>query len=527
MNGLNRFDGVLFKNYYHDYKDSSSLPGKRINSIVEDSLHNIWIGTNKGMSRYDYKNDRFSNFYRSLSDSGIHDQIVPFWSTPDKVLCFEGNSHITSYDVRTFRKTKLVAITDTGHIIGMGASDQYPVYDLKTQKVWFILGNRFLPGGGLRCVDITNGKTKDYGWECTRHIKNHCHDAEAMRYDSRRNSIWLNTNDGLVEFSLDELRFHPVKAFAKWTALSDYTRFCGISIDTSGRIWVATFPKGIFIYDPRNGMLTRPFENDSVLQKEVSYWNAVLYCDNQGITWSGGWLRKGFYQITPFSQAIRRYTADPLKPHSLNTNSVKSFIKGPGGKLWMGTNRGINIFDPHSDEFSQLKLENVMGLGNNIIPTWIDTVNRYAILFTAPPVGIYRMNLDTRKISTVHFVNTEGLPLSNVEPRLPRHYKRGSILAADLPDRQSVFFLDEQHDTANEILHFAPGTIDESRPLVENDEWLFLRRPEAPTNLSYREINGRWTLSPTALDSVPWSIIIYNERDNSYWAGGNGLPPPL
>src|SRR5690242_18354595 len=50
--GLNRFDGSRWKNYFADSISSATIIGNNIESIKEDSLHNIWIGTDKGLSRY-------------------------------------------------------------------------------------------------------------------------------------------------------------------------------------------------------------------------------------------------------------------------------------------------------------------------------------------------------------------------------------------------------------------------------------------------------------------------------------------
>ncbi|HET7897164.1 MAG TPA: two-component regulator propeller domain-containing protein, partial [Flavisolibacter sp.] len=60
--GLNRFDGSTFKIFYPDKNTPGTIGGAYTFSLVEDSLHNIWIGTNKGVSRYDINTDTFQNF---------------------------------------------------------------------------------------------------------------------------------------------------------------------------------------------------------------------------------------------------------------------------------------------------------------------------------------------------------------------------------------------------------------------------------------------------------------------------------
>src|SRR5689334_578029 len=61
--GLNRFDGNAFKKYPEEGSDRGNIASVyTAYGLIEDSLHNIWIGTNEGISRYDINADTFTNF---------------------------------------------------------------------------------------------------------------------------------------------------------------------------------------------------------------------------------------------------------------------------------------------------------------------------------------------------------------------------------------------------------------------------------------------------------------------------------
>src|SRR5580704_249272 len=105
---LNRFDGNTFKTYLHDSKNSGNIAGDMIYGLVEDSLHNIWVGTDRGLSRYDIKADTFVNFSTA----------TPFWSTPKEIYCLE-NAKIVAYDIHSFAKT-IKAKLDTNDLVGFG-----------------------------------------------------------------------------------------------------------------------------------------------------------------------------------------------------------------------------------------------------------------------------------------------------------------------------------------------------------------------------------------------------------------------
>ncbi len=61
------------------------------------------------------------------------------------------------------------------------------------------------------------------------------HDAEDMVYDPKRNSIWINSGDGLLEFSLNDKQFRPVEALEKLTEQKSYDRGVGVDIDRQGQ----------------------------------------------------------------------------------------------------------------------------------------------------------------------------------------------------------------------------------------------------------------------------------------------------
>ena len=64
--GLNRYDGVGFRIYD---RDDLSLASDFIHAIEEDDDGNIWVGTDAGVSVYDYVKDRFFPL-TAVSDKG-------------------------------------------------------------------------------------------------------------------------------------------------------------------------------------------------------------------------------------------------------------------------------------------------------------------------------------------------------------------------------------------------------------------------------------------------------------------------
>ncbi|MFZ6014269.1 MAG: ligand-binding sensor domain-containing protein, partial [Bacteroidota bacterium] len=67
--GLQRYDGYSFKTYLANEHDTTSLSSSYIQEILEDSHHNLWIGTlDGGLCWYDPALDRFIRFQHDAAN---------------------------------------------------------------------------------------------------------------------------------------------------------------------------------------------------------------------------------------------------------------------------------------------------------------------------------------------------------------------------------------------------------------------------------------------------------------------------
>ena len=71
--GLNRFDGYHFVNYYYSSRDSLSIPHNLVRSLLCTKDGQMFIGTGKGLARYDYTTipklrEQFNLAYKSGID---------------------------------------------------------------------------------------------------------------------------------------------------------------------------------------------------------------------------------------------------------------------------------------------------------------------------------------------------------------------------------------------------------------------------------------------------------------------------
>ena len=515
--GLCRFDGSQFRKYFHDPKDRHTIAGNIVFGLVEDSLHNIWVGTLSGLSRYDIKADTFLNFANTQKDNPNR-SFIPFWATRNEIYALESNSTLVAFNTHSLVRKALLQFT-ADDSLETRQNVPYNIYDSKSNSIWMLRGLLGVKGGGLLEISLSDGRKTAYSWNCFRGIPNHSHFAEAMLFDEKRNSIWINSDDGLLEFTIADKQFHPVDAMEDEINSKNYGRFVGIDMDLQGRIWLATYPKGIMIYNPSSHALTTPFPEDSITQKKVSEENDGIYCDRDGITWCSFWSPKGIYQLLPFSPAVRLYKPDPNYEDYFGPNSVVDFAREETGKIWMGTAAGLRLFNQKTGEISAVP--------QNYFPE-IKTANIWPALGVDSNGGKFLLYADDRlyqiipgshHASLIQFEDSLGKPISVTGPRFTMPFRKNWLVHAYYQDKDIIFQGNWNNSEAKQVI-VIPNNTDLLFMTTDGDHLLFLKRDEFLGNLTYNYVDGKWLQRPHPMDSLQWTSIFFNSKDNSYWVAG-------
>ena len=502
--GLCRFDGAVFEKMIFDKNKRNAINSEGIMGFVEDSLHNIWIGTKYELSRYDIRADTFTNFVKANDSIHYKRPAVPFWSTRDFVYCLETDQSIVSYNIHSFQKKVLLTLTDTENSQVGGLGLNYAILDEASNCLWMLeLYDQKEDRGGLLRVSLDDGKRQRYTWPFYSNNTSHRHSALGMRLDRKRNSIWLNSSDGLLEFSLDDRQFHYIDALNEFVKLKDYDRNLGIDIDQGGRIWLTTTPTGVLIYDPETNFAKQLFSDPDLLKK-TGVGNDHIYCDRDGIVWTSYWGGvSGISEFLPFNPPVKRYAGNPKNSDSLSSGIIYTIIPADKGKLWIGTRDGLNIFDPATEKFEVLRENDLPGIrGTVIVPLYIDTIRQKAWLNAGlNEAGFesktYEMDIRTRICRPIVFrdqskqIVTSSNLYSNFFP-----YNDGIML---VDENFGLFEMKWDSLYADLLIPFK-GAV--GGGVVEEDQFMFFQRGGDEPNFTFENKNGKWTRVPTC--SIAW-----------------------
>jgi PAS domain S-box-containing protein len=174
-------------------------------------------------------------------------------------------------------------------------------------------------------------------------------------FEDSRKRLWVGAGGlSLYDREKDRFDYHPQARAAN--AGADFV-IRAIREDRQGRLWLATEGEGLFRYDPEQRVSKR-YVNDPRQPGSLSHDAAIgLLCDRQGRIWIG--TRRGLDRYDPGSDSFVHALEAPGVPERLRRASaealfVESLYEAQDGALWLGTmGEGLIRFDPEKGTAKQ------------------------------------------------------------------------------------------------------------------------------------------------------------------------------
>jgi diguanylate cyclase (GGDEF)-like protein len=313
----------------------SELPNDLIMAIAQDADGFVWLGTQGGLKRWDGTHSRF--YTAGAASGSLPDNVVTVLHCDPQGHLWIGTdtAGISRYDAGTDTFVR-VRLNNAAAEAGVSA-----IIDDRKGGLW--VGT----GGGLFHVDrngvatpaITSGREGEARSGSPRY------QVLALLLD-RAGMLWVGTRSGLAKANLAEHRFDqvslPLGADAEPGTQAEISR---LMLDSTGAIWVGTQKNGTFIVPPDNApILAAPAPQDSS-GATIPYGVYAIEEVVPGVIWIGTDGR-GILEIQRRTGIMRNLRHDPWVKTSLISDSVRALFKDHSGKIWVGTERGANLYDP-------------------------------------------------------------------------------------------------------------------------------------------------------------------------------------
>src|SRR5574344_352546 len=281
-------DMSAINNLQFSYLTSNNgLPCDEVNYTYQDSEGFIWIGTNLGLFKYDgYQ-------YKPFKNNPIHPSLL------------------TSNDITYLCE-------DKSNCLWIGTSNGINRLDCKTSKIRKYVMTDFENSGFIDCILCTKNGT-----------------------------LWVGTDGGLYKYNPKKDIF-ILYCDKKHNSKVPHCSIKSIIEDHKGFIWVGTWDKGLFRYNPKsNTYYSLPKFNDSNSAH-------LVYEDSWHRLWVGTWgsglyLIKNPYDTNKPLSFINYYNKG--MSNNLCSNYVYSICEDfETSTLWIRTRHGISIRDMRSME---------------------------------------------------------------------------------------------------------------------------------------------------------------------------------
>jgi ligand-binding sensor domain-containing protein len=290
----------------HDIGDENT--GHPIHTIMQDHQCMIWLGTGKGLARFD--------------GNDWHDVALDFSDT--------------SYQVNALYEDQLNRIwvgTSSGRIFYLDQSRKVHAFDIEE-------------GNPQKPITAITQDPKGYIWFATygegayvyngSRLFNFGHDDGLSGEDvytmicTPGGEIWLGTDDGITVCTFENESKH-IRKLGLRDGLPDQI-ITALQSDRKGNVWIGTFEFGVAYYDAASGHISIPFES-----RHMDEITAFTIFDETEV-WIGTHT-SGVWRYSPGQQFARRL--ENLR--NIKQGKVTGLLSDVEGNIWVTMEEGILV----------------------------------------------------------------------------------------------------------------------------------------------------------------------------------------
>jgi ligand-binding sensor domain-containing protein/signal transduction histidine kinase len=392
------------KMYRHSAGIRSSLGSDIVNTVIQDSHQTIWLGTyGGGISIYQPSTDNFINYLANLNQ--VHslnsNHILRLFQDRSGALWIATSGGGLNNCYPASNKFRVYKNYDKDYI------SHYPLSLYKDSK-----GEIFMTtfGAGVQQFDPLKETFRSY----KINLPNNEMTRTDFSFDALEDSdgnFWVVTFDeGILTLDRKTGKFITIHPISDSATKVSHTPFNCIAEDPDKNLWIGAESGGLKCYNLKTKKYTELKKLYFDKHEEDLTGIEALHCSPNGTLWIGS--KNGFGLFNTKTGTTRFFKHDEKDASSLSNNTVNCFYGNENiapGKIWIGTNGGLNEFDSYNEKFRTYTMKD--GLPDNSVMgiiadddgrLWIST-NKGICKFTPPP------SKNEKAICRTYNIN-DGLP---------------------------------------------------------------------------------------------------------------------
>lgn len=330
--GLNRFDGKNFVVYRNDASDPSSLANNIINALCVDLQGNVWAATNGGICYYNFEDDAFHHvaYPDSLEKLDRH-RVHAVTADPKNYIWFATRTHVHKwYEGKTI---ETISFPDSTNL------NILSLYVDRHNRLW--AGTNF----GVYLCDLSTRQifhalvespfTKEKKLSAT------VHPILPFRDDTLLVGSWYG---GLQKIFFDGTAIRNIAYTDESQSDPGKHVIKGISPGANRLYWLGSYGNGLSVFNAHTSTFTLHFKNNPANPKSLgSNFVNDVYTDDAGILWIG--TDVGLDKFDPFTQQFQSISFPQLPGEFAIYKTPSSFLEDPEDpSLLFMTVSGLGIY---------------------------------------------------------------------------------------------------------------------------------------------------------------------------------------
>jgi ligand-binding sensor domain-containing protein/putative methionine-R-sulfoxide reductase with GAF domain len=361
--------------FFRHISQSDGLLHNKVLSIVQDGKGFIWIATLNGLQRYD--GSRFIYYSEMLSNAaeGLTAGADMYADKKNNLLWITNNTSIEKMELGKNHFT----VYDSERLPN-DPSFVFNSYQDVNNDTWVV---------GANAVYKYNSATKKNGLCCLNIRPPNPHQASSVAMDSAGKGTWVASGSQLYFFENKSKKVwsenfnpvhHPLLQPSSYGSQGKFLRY--ILIDSRRNIWITTWGDMLYKYDAATNKISS-YSLSAIKAKEEGrkisagpLINCMLEDDNHTIwigTENAGLLRYNDGKDN-FDYCI---TQEKNSESILYNYKIFSLFQDKEQNIWVGTDKGISIFNPYRQYFQSVRHDenNPLSIGKSEMESFIQTTN--------------------------------------------------------------------------------------------------------------------------------------------------------
>tara|TARA_B110000503_G_scaffold39857_2_gene65487 strand:- start:11923 stop:16044 length:4122 start_codon:yes stop_codon:yes gene_type:complete len=317
-NGLIRYDGYSFENYYHNSENPASIPDNYIDNLLSDSFGRLWIGSRKGLCLYYPDEESFIPLKNSINNETFikEDTQKNVWIGKDsKLYVYKSNIDLLN--------DKVKEIDFTNQLKGE-----------KIVDISFLSDSKFIIATSSKIYKVLITETTDDSYEI-QSVKMDFIVHGIKKIIKGESSWWIGTTKGLYHTLLEHNNMTIVKSYFNTSQSKTDSNYhiTSLFLDKENKLWVGTFNNGVLQYNPEEDNFLS-YTYDSNDKDEISSNRILSYYEDEFSDLWIGTVQGGISKLNKNQKPFYNYVYNLYDDQSISGNLITDIKEGQDGKIW-------------------------------------------------------------------------------------------------------------------------------------------------------------------------------------------------